>query len=81
MGNACFIYFIHFERILMLPLKEARVLQNGPNKTYRKYKATAHMSVVGHSISQPNLDISPICIPIIEEEVRLYINILVLWRH
>jgi hypothetical protein len=70
MRNACFVYFIHFDRILWLSLKEARVLQIEPNETYRKYKASAHMSMVDYLISQPNLDISPICIPIIEDEVK-----------
>jgi hypothetical protein len=50
--------------------KEAKVLQIKPNTTYRKYKESAHMSLVDHSISQPSLDISPIWTPITEAEVR-----------
>jgi hypothetical protein len=50
--------------------KEAKVLQIEPNTTYRKYKESAHMSLVAHPISQPNLDISPIWTPIVAAEVR-----------
>jgi hypothetical protein len=50
--------------------KEARVLQIEPSTTYRKYKESAHMSLVDHLISQPSLYISPIWIPIIAAEVR-----------
>jgi hypothetical protein len=54
---------------------EATVLQTECN-IYRKYKESAHMSLGSYStcllvaipISQPNLDISPIWTPIIEEE-------------
>jgi predicted GIY-YIG superfamily endonuclease len=47
--------------------KEAKVLQIEPNTTYtyRKYKESAHMSLIDHPISQPSLDISPIWTPII----------------
>jgi hypothetical protein len=30
------------------------------NTTYRKYKESAHISLIGHRISQPSLEISPI---------------------
>jgi hypothetical protein len=40
--------------------EKVKVLQIKPNTTYRKYKESAHMSLVGHLISQPSLDISPI---------------------
>jgi hypothetical protein len=43
--------------------KGAKVLQIESNTTYRKYKEAAHMSLLDHPISQPNLDISPIWIP------------------
>jgi hypothetical protein len=36
-----------------------------PNTTYRKYKESAHMSLVAHPINQPSLVISPIWTPII----------------
>jgi hypothetical protein len=49
---------------------EAKVLQIEPNTTYRKYKESAHMSLIGHPISQPSLDISPIWTPIIAAEDR-----------
>jgi hypothetical protein len=50
--------------------KEAKVLQTEPDTTYRKYKQSAHMSLVDHPISQPSLDISPIWTPVIAAEVR-----------
>jgi hypothetical protein len=40
--------------------KEAKVLQIELNTTYRKYKESALMPVVGHLFRQPSLDISPI---------------------
>jgi hypothetical protein len=49
---------------------KARVLQIEPNSTYRKYKESAHMSLLDHSISQPNLDISPIWTPVIAAEIN-----------
>jgi hypothetical protein len=39
--------------------KEAKVLLIEPNTTYRKYKESAHMSLIDHPISQLSLDISP----------------------
>jgi hypothetical protein len=50
--------------------KEKKVLQTEQNTTYRKYKESAHMSLLAHSISQPSLDISPIWTPITKAEVR-----------
>jgi hypothetical protein len=50
--------------------KETKVLQIEPNTTYKKYKESAHMSLVDHPISQHSLDISPIWTPIIAAEVR-----------
>jgi hypothetical protein len=50
--------------------KEAKVLQIEPNTTYRKYKESAHVSLVADPISQPSLDIPPIWTPINEAEVR-----------
>jgi hypothetical protein len=49
---------------------EAKVLQIEPIITYRKYKESAHMSLVDHPISQPSLDISPIWTPIIAAAAR-----------
>jgi hypothetical protein len=43
-----------------------------PNATYRKYNESAHMSLTDHPISQPSLDISPICIPVITAEIKIY---------
>jgi hypothetical protein len=34
-------------------------LKQQPNTTYRKYKKSAHLSLVEHPIRQPSLDISP----------------------
>jgi hypothetical protein len=50
--------------------KEAEVLQIEPNTAYRKYKESAHMSLIAHPVSQPSLDISPIWTHIIAAEVR-----------
>jgi hypothetical protein len=50
---------------------EAKVLQIEPNTTYRKYKESAHMSLLDHPISQPSLDISPIWTPIITAELKI----------
>jgi hypothetical protein len=51
---------------------EAKVLQIEPNIIYRKYKESAHMSLIDHPISQPSLDISPIWTPVIIAEVKSY---------
>jgi hypothetical protein len=40
-----------------------KILQIERNRRYRKYKETAHMVCLTDSISQPSLEISPICIP------------------
>jgi hypothetical protein len=47
-------------------------LQIEPNTTYRKYKESAHMSLLDHTISQPSLDISPTWTPVITAEVKIY---------
>jgi predicted GIY-YIG superfamily endonuclease len=49
---------------------EAKVLQIEPNTIYRKYKESAHMSLVEHPISQPSVDISPIWTPVITTEIK-----------
>jgi hypothetical protein len=36
----------------------------------KEIEGTDQMSLVGHLISQPSLDISPICTPIIAAEIR-----------
>jgi hypothetical protein len=45
----------------------------GSNKlsltTYRKYEESAHMLLLVNPISEPSLDISPIWIPVISEEI------------
>jgi hypothetical protein len=51
-------------------LKEAKVLRIEPNTTNRKYKQSAHVSLLDHPISQPSLDISPIWTPIIAADVK-----------
>jgi hypothetical protein len=50
--------------------KEVKVLQIEPKTTYRKYKEFPHVSLIDHPISQPSLDISPICIPITAAEIK-----------
>jgi hypothetical protein len=49
---------------------EAKILQIEPNTTYRKYKESAHMSLLDHPISQPSSDISPIWTPVITAEIK-----------
>jgi hypothetical protein len=49
---------------------KARVLQIEPNTTYRKYKESAHMSLLDHPIIQPSLDISPIWTLMIAAEIK-----------
>jgi hypothetical protein len=51
---------------------EVKVLQIEPNNTYRKYKESAHMSLLDHLISQASLDTSPIWTPVITAEVKNY---------
>jgi hypothetical protein len=38
--------------------------------TYRKYKESAHVSLLDHPISQPSSDISPIWTPVITAEIK-----------
>jgi hypothetical protein len=40
------------------------------NTTYRKYKKSAHMSLLDHPISQPSLEISSTWTPVITAEVK-----------
>jgi predicted GIY-YIG superfamily endonuclease len=47
---------------------EAKVLQIEPNTTCRKYKESAHMSLLDHPISHPSLDVSSIWTPVITEK-------------
>jgi hypothetical protein len=49
---------------------EARVLEVESNSRYRKYKESAHMACSTNPTSQPSLGISPIWIPLINEEVN-----------
>jgi hypothetical protein len=49
---------------------EAKVLQIEPNTIYRKYKESAHMSLLEHPISQPSVDISPVWTPVITTEIK-----------
>jgi hypothetical protein len=48
---------------------EARILKIESNSRYRRYKKSAHMACLTNPISQPSLDISPIWIPLISDEV------------
>jgi hypothetical protein len=48
---------------------KARVLDIENNSRFRKYKESAHMACSTNLTSQPSLDISPIWIPLIGEEV------------
>jgi hypothetical protein len=51
-------------------MKRTKVLQIEPNTTYRKYKESAHMSLLGHPISEPSLDIPLIWTPVVTAEVK-----------
>jgi hypothetical protein len=48
---------------------DARVLEIESNSRDRKYKESAHMACLINPVSQPSLDISPIWIPLISNEV------------
>jgi hypothetical protein len=48
---------------------EAKVLEIESNSRYRKYKESAHMACLTNPISQPSLDISPIWISLVSNEV------------
>jgi hypothetical protein len=47
------------------------ILDIESHSKYRKYKEAAHMACSIDPISQPSLDISPIWIPIISNEVNI----------
>jgi hypothetical protein len=49
--------------------KEAKAVQIELNNMCRKYKEAAHLACITNPISQPNLEISLIWIPLISEEV------------
>jgi hypothetical protein len=48
---------------------EGRILEIESNIRYRKYKESAHMACLSNPIGKPSLDISPIRIPLISNEV------------
>jgi hypothetical protein len=50
---------------------EDRILDVESHSKYRKYKEVAHMACSIDLISQPSLDISPIWIPILSNEVNI----------
>jgi hypothetical protein len=50
---------------------EARILEIESNRRYRKYKESAHVACLTNPISQPSLDISPIWIPLISNEMTI----------
>jgi hypothetical protein len=50
---------------------KARILDIESHSRYRKYKEVAHMACSINPISQLSLDISPIWIPIISNEVNI----------
>jgi hypothetical protein len=51
-------------------LERSEVLKIETNTRYRKYKESAHMSLLDHPISQPSLDMSPIWTPVIIAEIK-----------
>jgi hypothetical protein len=71
--NIMFLNIIHgpaYEEGHTICWNEAKVLQIEPNSTYRKYKESAHVSLIHHPISQTSLDISPIWSAIFTVEVK-----------
>jgi hypothetical protein len=48
---------------------ESRILEIQSKNRYKKYKESAHMACLTNLISPPSLDISPIWIPLISNEV------------
>jgi hypothetical protein len=48
---------------------EAKILEIESNSRYKKYKESAHMACLTNPISQPSLNISPIWIPLISNDV------------
>jgi hypothetical protein len=65
---------------IRVSMEKRRVQQTEPNTTYRRYKESAHMSLIDHAISQPSLDISPIWSPIIAAEAKKKNYNSVQWR-
>jgi hypothetical protein len=48
---------------------EAKILENENNSKYRKCKELAHMACLTNLIGQHGLDVSPIWIPLINNEI------------
>jgi hypothetical protein len=51
-------------------LESREVLQTEQRITYRKYRESVNMSLAGHPIGQPSLDISPLWTLNIAAEIR-----------
>ena len=49
---------------------EAKILNREPNQFKRKYKEASYMSMSKNHISQPSLDIKPLWLPLIREELN-----------
>jgi hypothetical protein len=58
-----------YEENHMVGWNEDRNLEFSSNSRYKKYKESAHMACLTNPISQPSLDISPIWIPLISNEI------------
>jgi hypothetical protein len=58
-----------YEECYRLGWDEAQILNIESNRRHRKYRESAHMAYLTHSVSQPSLDISPIWIPLISNVV------------
>jgi hypothetical protein len=58
-----------YEEVHRIRWDDARILEIESNSRYRKYKESAHMACSTNPISQTSLDISPIWIPLISNEV------------
>jgi hypothetical protein len=50
---------------------KVKILQIESNSRYRKYNEATHMACSTNPISQTNLEVSPIRIPLIKKEVKI----------
>jgi hypothetical protein len=49
--------------------EEAMILEIESDSRYRKYKESAYMACLAHLIDQPNLEFSPIWIPLLNQQI------------
>jgi hypothetical protein len=58
-----------YEEVIRVSWDEAGILEIESNSRYRKYKESAHVACLTNPIRQPSLDISPVWIPLMSNEV------------